>query len=447
MKFFLLHVALFPILVYGKNNPATGLRDSIKCKENQEILYAIYIPESYKRETMLPMVFFFEPAARATLPLVNYKNIADSLNIILACSYNSRNGPIKPNLKAAQASIKDIINTYEVDSDKIILSGFSGGSRTAYNYANFSGMNYGVIGCGAGLPSRLKNPIPPPFRYALIVGNLDFNFAESLRILDAFKEAQADIFYITFSGAHSWPPENEFKRALLYQLTGKTKKEFYRTLLEEESNAAKLQKEQTNLIAYKWSLENIQLLEKISGENNVYSDSINALIKSKDFKKQFRQFEKYRELEDSLIFELINAALAIERTSYNIYTNHKPISWWQKKIDYFKKLRASDNVHKSNLGKRLLGQIGVQLWERNRNMVELELYNQSLEMAEILLYLYPEAGSYHALKAESLAGQGLNAEALESYKTALTKDFDLENNPFLNQSKILHKLHDSYIDN
>ncbi len=442
MKFFLLHFALVPLLVFGKTTPTSGLIDSIKCKENPDVTYAIYLPSIYEINQSLPMVFFFEPAARATLPLLQYKTIADSLNIVLACSYNSKNGPVKPSLEAGRTSIDDILNKFKIDSEKIFLSGFSGGSRTAYTYALFSEKNYGVIGCGAGLPNLPDMPFPPPFRYALIVGDLDFNFYESLQVLDAFNAAKADIYYINFAGAHSWPPVEEFKRAVLYQLLNntETKPVFKNKLVNLESKVANTYKGETNLIGYKWSLENLRRIEKLTSENHVYSDSVFVLIESKDYKRQLRQFEKIRKLEDSLVYEIYNAAKAIEITSYNIYTNHKPISWWHKKIDLFNKFKANENIHKSSLGERMLGQIGVMLWEFNRSMVELKLFDQALEMAEILIYLYPEAGSYLALKAEALSGKGDKDKATEIYRIAVQKGFDAENHPFLKNSRIIQKL-------
>lgn len=423
------------------------IMDSVKSSAFPDQYYALLLPSDYSNNQKYPLLFFFEPAARATLPLKEYIAVVDSYKIILACSYNSRNGSFDVSVNAANAVIEDVSNKYNIDTDNIILSGFSGGARAAYYYSVTTGKNYGVIGCGAGLPALLKNPIPPKFPYSILMGDSDFNFNESLVVKEAFQEKHSDIYYINFKGYHSWPPVQDFKRALSFHLIWNNNLDSLalESFIYDEIDIGIRHKESLNLLNYLWCLENLQLIDNVANTSLNIADSLLSLKKNKEYRKQVRQLNNIKKLEDSLSYSISVAVLGIEKTAYNNNADYKPMYWWRNKIDYFRKLASHSNRFKQSLGERLLGQISIRLWERNRKMVNLGLFDQALEMAEILIYLNPNIGSYYALKAEAMVGKNDKQSAMDVYSKALKKGFDFESNSFLRNSSILRILHSESI--
>src|SRR5690242_20407365 len=66
-----------------KDSFETGkILNNIVCKTDASQSYALYIPSKYKADT-LPAIYFFDPHADGSLPLQNYKAIADEYGFIL----------------------------------------------------------------------------------------------------------------------------------------------------------------------------------------------------------------------------------------------------------------------------------------------------------------------------------------------------------------------------
>ena len=78
---------------HGINIPEKGIIvDTIKCKKNQKFSYALYLPDHYNPIIKWPVIYIFDPAARGSLAVKNFKQAAEQYGYIVACSNNSRNG-------------------------------------------------------------------------------------------------------------------------------------------------------------------------------------------------------------------------------------------------------------------------------------------------------------------------------------------------------------------
>src|SRR5262249_44749886 len=133
------------------------LSDTIRCRKSPDQTYALYLPKFYSDENRgdFGLILFFDPGARGKIPVSMYKDLADKYRVILACSNNSRNGPIEASLTAGNAVLDDVLSRFTVNRRFVIVSGFSGGGRTAIDMGARN--SFGVITCGAAFPA--PNPV------------------------------------------------------------------------------------------------------------------------------------------------------------------------------------------------------------------------------------------------------------------------------------------------
>jgi len=183
--------------------------------------YALYLPSNFDAEKEHGVIFFFEPLARAKLPLGLYRDLADKYDLILTCSNNSRNfTPAFSSLDAADAIIKDVFSKFKVKEDVVISSGFSGGSRASMAVATQFAAVRGVIGMGAVGPMytehRLKGAHKIP--YVGLVGNRDFNYVEHYRGEQGLTEGGVDNIRLVFNRKHQWAPIDDYEIGLIWMI-------------------------------------------------------------------------------------------------------------------------------------------------------------------------------------------------------------------------------------
>lgn len=443
MKLFGISLIFFSISFQAcssqQQNFKTGLTDSIKCKFSPEQMYSAYIPDSCDFTLNIPAFFLFDPAARAKQSVELYKELANKYHVALFCSYNSKNGPVDQNKKAADAMIADALERFPIDETKLYISGFSGGSRFSYIYATQNTKIKGVIACGAFYPGNSSNLSKPSFTYSGIAGTYDFNFSEGLSMRNQLIGQNFPFQFITFNGTHEWPPVEYFERALVFQLSRNAEfqsLEFLCGTLEQKALQSSI--DSNDFINASWIYQNLMICNK-SRQMEFY-DSLQSVLNSKIYQQHSKSFSKSLRLEDSITSEFSEATSGILMTTYNQYDTHKPMLWWKQKINSISKMEENPkDIYKRNAAKRIKGQIGVMLWETNRRLMQEKYYNQSLELADILLLLDPESATYMALKSEVLAAQGKTTEAKEVFNEAKNKGFTFDN-AFLGKSQILKQL-------
>jgi hypothetical protein len=256
--------------------------------------------------------------------------------------------------------------------------------------------------------------------------------------------SQASPFqFIVFNGKHEWPPDSVFERALAFQLSKLN--ESHHLALKSTSLEQKFLRYSLACDDYvnaAWILRNLMLTD--SDRQAEFSDSLNALAGSKQFRLQENAFMRSLKLEDSLKSEVTAALQGILLTTYNQYDKHKPFSWWKNELQKISRFEEKlNNLYKQNVGKRIKSYMGVALWESNRRFMQEKFYDQALELADILLLLEPESETYLALKAEVLAAQGKSDEARLYFHQAREKGFTMDN-AYLSSSTLLKALNSEF---
>lgn len=194
--------------LWGQDLVKGRIIDKVVCARDPAQSYALYIPPDYDPAKRWPILYAFDPGGRGLEPLTRFKDAAEARGILVACSYNSRNGPWEPIVAAAAALWDDTHARLTIDDERVFAAGFSGGARAASILPKMIGRPIaGVIACGAGVPEGFGVDKLEIAAFCGIVGTADFNFREVMD-LDGSLDRREDIAHWirTFDGAHSWPP-------------------------------------------------------------------------------------------------------------------------------------------------------------------------------------------------------------------------------------------------
>ena len=210
--FTLLIISVAPLFLpcgIGKPYQNGEIIDPIICKNNPEQSYALYLPHSYSRtkNKKWPLILAFDPAARGSIPLKHFKESSDLYGYIIVCSNNSRNGPLQPTVDAMKTVWLDVLGRFNIDKNRVIATGFSGGSRVSTLLSRvIKNPVKGIIGCGAGLSHLIKPEQIKPSLYYGLVGFADFNYLEMNELDTVFDQLKVTHYMRYYNGDHQWPP-------------------------------------------------------------------------------------------------------------------------------------------------------------------------------------------------------------------------------------------------
>ncbi len=200
---------------------------NLPCRSDPSVTYAIYFPSSWNGTDRLPVFLAFDPEASGQLPVTKYKDLADRYGCILMGSNNSRNGQqIEETARIVGNLLDEIRANLPVDTTRIYLTGFSGGSRVASIICMVMPGIRGMIGCGAGF-ATIREPEKLAFEYFGIVGNADFNLQELITLNDHLIEKNVRHELLIFKGKHQWPPAEVFAMGLQWSLKDGVKDDTY----------------------------------------------------------------------------------------------------------------------------------------------------------------------------------------------------------------------------
>jgi dienelactone hydrolase len=210
----LLFALLLPSITLAQK--AGELKDSVLCLNAPGQTYAVYLPTSYQFSKPIGVILLFDPGARGRMPVELYKKLADKYELILACSNNSRNGPVNQSLFSGNAVLDDVSSRFNIDRSFILASGFSGGGRTAVQMALNRQVISGVITCGAAFPSQNAITKAKPLPFAEVIGQLDMNYQEALTASAYLKSIGNASSLTYFYGGHQWPPAEAYEDAIAW---------------------------------------------------------------------------------------------------------------------------------------------------------------------------------------------------------------------------------------
>lgn len=186
------------------------------CISHPDQAYALYLPSGYTADKKWPIVYAFDPVARGNMPVELMKDAAERYGYIVAGSNNSRNGPWKMEIEAAQAVSDDTRMRLSIDGHRVYFAGFSGGARLASQIAQRCKCAAGVLLNGAGFAINTSPSRDAVFAVFAAVGNLDFNYPEVTRLDETLEAAAFPHFLRYFDGPHQWAPVSVMDEALAW---------------------------------------------------------------------------------------------------------------------------------------------------------------------------------------------------------------------------------------
>ena len=374
--------------------------DTVVCQHNKNHSYALYLPSNYSAEKKWPIVYFFEPAARGALPVKRYADVAEELGYILACTYNSRNGSYDQSFKAADALFTDTENRFSIDFNKVILSGFSGGSRLALSIAVVSKTAHGVIGVGAAQPAVPAYMVlnKKDFKYAGLVGSRDMNYQEHKVFRSQMNTMEMDNILIISNLTHTWASAEDFRIALLWM----------------EENTPKFQEAiDTKIGAERDSIPMTDLLTlgNLAGDKSLVSTD------SKLAKKTLKEEAKFAKKEEQLkkiLSDSVNAAFELGSLK------NSSMKWVVKRAQKLKiQKQKADNLTEKMMIDRLLNYISAACFETSLQMKYQGLSKKALVGITMWEGVSGNVTYGHWLKAKIYASTQDFPHALDHLEAAL----------------------------
>ena len=195
--------------------PKGEIIDKICCLSDKKISYALYLPSDYNKNKKYQVLICFDPAARGSLIVKKYKDIAEKESFILLCSNNSKNRQGTLNKKFANVLISELKTRFSVDENRIYTMGFSGGARVAIGAAVRTNKIAGTIACGAGFPGNYKPNQKYDFSIVGVIGIKDPNYLEMKSLKEKMEGLNSVYHDITYEGDHNWPHSEYITEAMI----------------------------------------------------------------------------------------------------------------------------------------------------------------------------------------------------------------------------------------
>ncbi len=388
--------------------------DSIHFDLKPEQSYALYLPSYYDSALQWPAIYVFEPAARGVLPVTKFKSVAEELGYLVFASNNSKNGSWELSFESGDAMFVDTFSKFSIDPKRVYTSGFSGGSRVASAVAAITGKINGVIACGAGFASvdeyKLRNN--SPVLYVAIVGNRDMNYQEHRQLEELLDVSGIINNRIIFNAGHQWPYSN-FLREAIYWIELQCLKRGQQTSKGYSiQKSFDLTKHKADSIAesgdFVLAVETYERLQKdYNGllQLTDLSSTIESIKKDKEYKKQLKRAEKIDEQEVDLRKELGDAFTELYFTKLNVGNDStlKNMGWWERKVDFYKRLANKNDFMTRNMALRLLNLIWARSAESSFNFMANNDYETALVLNKIWLYTEPNTwGKWNMAKILAL---------------------------------------------
>jgi predicted esterase len=429
--FFFLQVLTFQSYLYPQIAAEDHVTDTVQCTENIKQSYALYRPAQYDNKKRWPVILIFDPSARGRTGVNTFLEAGRKYGFILACSNNSRNGPMEDNFTAAAAMLKDVEKRFSVDQRRIYVAGFSGGSRFATAFAAMEKRISGVIGCGAALPND-RNYIPSVnsnFIYYGLAGTRDMNYIEMHDLPGFFSNRTRVISYLRiFSGGHQWPDSDLITEAVEWLViqamnmkivpADQTFLSYIENKTQNLINAQLSAGNQPDAIMYmRFATRDFQGTAFASRMTQLLSDS----EKSPESKTAIRKRKKIFETEQETREKCLNYL------EENVNSGSFPDSalvWWKNETRALIKLRNKGSPENSQMASRVLNFISILCFEQGTSFYRDGLYSHAAFLFEICTLSDSENQNNYYNLARSLAGSGKSWESVDALSAAINHGFN-----------------------
>jgi tetratricopeptide (TPR) repeat protein len=422
---------IFNILLLNRieaQNLAKGrITDTVICINHADQSYSLYLPSGYSQKTKWPVILIFDPGGQGTVAIQAFRKAAEKYGYILACSNNSRNGPLNDNFLAAGYMFNDLAQRFALDEKQIFAAGFSGASRFALALASTNNFIAGVIGCGAGLPNdqSLMPSEKSSFVYYGIAGNRDMNYLEMFDLMTFFNNRTPVIPYLrTFDGGHQWPSPEILQEAVEWINLQLMKKKITANDTAYFSFCSKKIKTLVNNLTtsgnqYDAARYLRYAIRDFSGEpvSHEFTRSLTVIEQSRDYKESSREWNNIASQERvrnenymSVLGKLLSSGSVPDTAS----------SWWKKEVGSHVLMKDNGNPLKSQMASRLLNFISILCSEQGTSFFRQKKYDISGFLFKICTLSDSENKNNYYNLARSLSGLNKKQEAIE----ALNKAYD-----------------------
>ncbi len=422
--------------------------DKVVCKVDKEQSYALYLPPNYSRDRRWPILFAFEPGARARIPMELFKPAAEKYGYIVVCSNNSRNGPTEPIHRAIWAVWRDTRARFSIDPKRIYSTGFSGGARVASRLHVLTGKSCaGIIACGAGLSQAVADlGMTKPAAWYGIVGLADFNYRELKDLDSAFDETGVIHRVRVIESDHRWPPAEVCTHAIEWMEVNAMKKG---TRKKENSLVQSLYQEALS------RAHNLELANKIYYAVDTYEaaqvlfdgllDTLHAEKKKVKLKKS-NAYKKFQKDEKARLQMEEDFSRNYGRIFYFIENPQKKRMGLKEilrelRIDYLlKETNKKKDIQKRSLAFRLLHEVNIRAGRKGGEYLQKGDYKKAILFFEItaktskvnpfsFYNLYNLACTYSLDKQKKKALKSLKMAVEAGFKNRahMEKDSDLLN--------------------
>ena len=370
--------------------------------------YHILVPSELAKYEKVPMLLILDAHGDGKMAVEKFFHAVQYFPCVVIGS-----DLIENNFIGYEQAISEIITDtkakYPIDPNKILISGFSGGARMAYNYSLHHQVN-GVLMCGAGPGKQL--PACPVYA---ISGMGDFNFSENYvsPSMEAFNDSKFTADY--FFGNHEWPQSSQLSDGLIYLLSFRnTKINELRNMRSNQllETADSLARSGNSWMAWIALLKAAKLSESSKIEKEA-ADHAEELLSDEKFLKTINSLEKDLKTEAAL------------QKAYAQKSMTESFNWWQNELNVL-----NDNLEKYKSGMqadhylRIKGFIGILLYSRVNKMIYQDSSNPQLPVL-IQTYIYAEPENSYAYYFQALYDfqKGNNKNCIESLNKSLNLGF------------------------
>ena len=447
---------LFPVSVKAQIFARGRITDTVKCFIHPDYSYSLYLPTVYTEKAKWPAILIFDPGGQGKTAVEVFRKAAEKYGYILACSYNSQNGPLNNNFTAAGNLLKDLAERFTLDEKRIYTAGFSGGSRFALALASSDKIFAGVIGCGAGLPND-KNLLPTAsssFVYYGIAGNRDMNWLEMFDLITFFSTNTQAISYLrTFEGGHQWPSAEIAQEAVEWINLQAMKNKLISTdsgFISAYSD--KIKTLVNNLISNGNKFDAARYMQysirDFSGTQiaREMTRSLSLLENSKEYREASRDWSKIAYLERG---RNENYTSSIMKIVYSGSLSDTTAARWRREVGSLVILKEKGNKPDSEMASRLLNFISILCSEQGTAFYRRKQYDLSVFFFELCTRSDSENMNNYYNLARSLSGSNKKREAIDALNKAVKHGFTvrktIENEPVFDNIRSDEKFKSLYM--
>jgi len=415
--------------------PRAGLvHENMEGFTGKEISYALYIPVINHKTAVtgadgkngsgpsvssMPIMVFFDPHGSGLLPVRKYKELADRYGFILLGSNNSKNGLSTSAIRDILGPMfREIVSIYPIDTSRIYMTGFSGGSRVAATAALMTHLVRGVIGCGAGLPGDID---PSGFRadYFGIVGTADFNMNEMLQLDEPMNRAGIRHFITTFPGPHGWPPVETMEQGFQWI-----------TLNAMRDGALPVDRELTGRIMEGFG----KRVEEAVQENHLLAAAgfcreaisfAGRLTSSEHFESRLAEIEQLAAYKQQLSYRtalLKDEAAEQQVLGTSIVT--RDLAWWKNRVGLMdSRHMKGKNPEDTLMNARLQAFLSLACYSYANGAINQQRYQEAEKFVSLYETADPPNPEANYMQAILLVNRGEEAAAMAQLKVAISKGF------------------------